>query len=327
VNKLERLIRARIAARGPIPFDQFMDLALYHPALGYYRRARDPFGIGGDYYTASQLQPVFGRLIAQQIDAWYERLGRPRDFTVAELGAGRGETAHEIRSRLPHVRCLEIEKGGALPEHLTGVIFSNEFFDALPVRVVRHGGGGITECFVAAAGDRLAWVEGEPSSARLAEYVRRFAPSPAPGQILEIHLAALDWLERIARSLDRGYVLTVDYGYTSREIAEGGRFQQGSLMSYRRHTAQEDVLADPGGRDITAHVNFTALIEHGKSLGLHPRPLQTLARFLLSIGQADQFQSALAAAGGREAERNRMLLKTLLFGMGESFQVLVQEKG
>ena len=138
VSELERQIRELIARDGPLPFDRFMELALYHPSLGYYRRQRDPFGASGDYYTSSQLQPVFGRLIAQKIAEWEEQLGRPEDFTVVELGAGRGETAREIRKRLPRARYIEVEKGaGAMPERFTGVVFSNEFFDALPVRVVR----------------------------------------------------------------------------------------------------------------------------------------------------------------------------------------------
>jgi SAM-dependent MidA family methyltransferase len=322
VTELERQIREEIAASGPLPFARFMELALYHPALGYYRRGRDPFGAAGDYYTNAQLQPVFGRLIAQRIAAWHETLGRSEDFTVVELGAGRGETAREIRSCLPQARYVEIERDrGALPQRFAGVVLANEFFDALPVHVVRSTGVGILERFVTVDGERLGWREGKPTTPALESYVRRFAPSLAAGQVVEVNLDALEWMERIARSLERGYVLVADYGYTSREIAEGRRFPEGSLMSYRRHTAYEDVLAEPGERDITAHVNFTALAEHAVPLGLRAAPLETQARFLLSIGQADQFRSALAASNERDKQRNRMLLKTLLFSLGETFQV------
>src|SRR5713226_5825386 len=100
VTELENQIREEIAARGPMPFARFMELALYHPALGYYSRARDPFGVRGDYYTSSQLQPVFGRLLAQKVAAWKSELGDPKDFTVVELGAGRGETAREVHGCL-----------------------------------------------------------------------------------------------------------------------------------------------------------------------------------------------------------------------------------
>ena len=333
MTELEREIRAAITAGGPMPFSRFMSLALYHPRLGYYRRPHDPFGMAGDFYTNAQLQPVFGRLIAQKIAAWRKLLGKPADFTVVELGAGRGETGREIRGCLPDVHYVEIEaRAGKLPGRITGVIFSNEFFDALPVQVIRWRGASpgsgraLQERFVGVEQDQLAWVEAEPSSPALDEYVRRFSPSPAAGQVVEASFEALQWLERIARSLERGFVLTIDYGYTAPEIAAGRRFPEGSLMSYFRHTAQEDVLREPGERDITAHVNFTALVEHGRALGLRELPLESQAQFLLSIGQADEFQSALAAATESEAQRHRMLLKTLLYGMGDTFRVLVQEK-
>lgn len=326
MNELERQIRGEIAAGGPLSFARFMELALYHPTLGYYRRARDPFGVAGDYYTNAQLQPVFGRLMAQKIAVWQEALGRPRDFTVVELGAGRGETAREIRACLPEVRYIEVEPDReALPNRFVGVVFANEFFDALPVHVIRSTGAGIAERFVTVNGEKLAWTEGKPSTPAPESYIERFAPSLAEGQIIEVSLEALEWMERIARSLERGYVLAVDYGYTSREIAAGRRFPEGSLMSYRRHTAYEDVLAEPGERDITAHVNFTALAEHAVALGLRVASLETQARFLLSIGQADEFRSALAASSEQEAARHRMLLKTLLFGLGEAFQVQIFE--
>ena len=327
MNQLEHEIRERIAAHGPMSFDAFMHLALYHPVLGYYSCNRDPFGTQGDYFTNSQLQPVFGRLIAQKIAQWEAELGSPAGFTVVELGAGRGETAREVRARLPHIRYIEVERrSGALPERMVGVIFSNEFFDALPVHVMRFDQVRWTERYVGLNHEKLAWVEGPPSSALLEVYMRRFVPRPAPGQIVEVNLQALEWLERIARSLDRGFVLTVDYGYSASEVAEGRRFPQGSLMSYRRHTASEDVLADPGDRDITAHVHFTALAQHGEQLGLQSLPLETQAQFLLSVGRADEFATALAASSEQEALRYRMLLKTLLFGMGETFRVLVQRK-
>src|SRR5712692_3536822 len=109
VTEVERHIREEIAAHGPMPFSRFMELALYHPSLGYYSRARDPFGARGDYYTSSQLQPVFGRLLAQKIAAWKSELGEPKNFAVVELGPGRGETAREVRACLPNIWYIEVE--------------------------------------------------------------------------------------------------------------------------------------------------------------------------------------------------------------------------
>ena len=93
MTRLGEILAARIEREGPIPFWQFMSAALYHSELGYYRRARDPFGKDGDFYTAEQIQPVFGILIAQRIRQLWRTMGEPADFTVVELGAGRGEMA------------------------------------------------------------------------------------------------------------------------------------------------------------------------------------------------------------------------------------------
>jgi SAM-dependent MidA family methyltransferase len=326
-DDLLSLIRSEIDRRGPLPFDRFMEIALYHPELGYYCRPGDPFGVAGDYFTNSQLQPVFGRLISREIARWQRELGVGPEFTAVELGPGRGETAAEVRRCLPGVRYLEVERrAGSLPERFTGVLFSNEFFDALPVRVARFEGGRWVERCVGWGSEGLEWADGGSAAPEMARYLERFVPRPAPSQVAEVNLEALGWLERIARSLERGGLITIDYGYTSAEIAAGHRFPQGSLMSYLRHTASENVFSHPGEQDITAHVNFTALVERGSEWGLAAEPLQTQAQFLLSIGQGDEFRSALEAASETQSQRHRALLKTLLFGMGETFQVLVQRK-
>ncbi len=309
MNQLEREIRRGIEASGPMPFAEFMDLALYHPQWGYYCRPRAPLGAHGDYFTNAQLQPVFGRLIARQIADWRDALGAPEDFTVVELGPGAGETSREIRAQLPGIRYIEVEKhSGALPDKLTGVVFSNEFFDALPVRVFRRTPHGTEERRVAVGTRGFVWEDGEASP-----------------EVVEAGQEALEWITRIAGALERGFVLTIDYGYTAAEIS-AGRFPQGSLMSYRGHTASDDVLRDPGERDITAHVDFTALAEHGAALGLRAEPLRTQAQFLLALGERDEFRSAIQASSEAEAARLRLQLKTLLFGLGETFRVLVQRK-
>ena len=313
-------IRREIEQRGPIPFDRFMELALYHPQSGYYCRARDPFGVAGDYFTNAQLQPVFGRLIALQICRWREEAA-VEDFTVVELGAGRGETARVVRQSLSGIRYVEVERQrGELPPRVQGVVFSNEFFDALPVHVALWSAGRWRERYVGANGQRFCWVEGELSGAEVEAYLERYVPDPEEGQVVEVGLEALRWMERIAECLERGRVLAIDYGYTAEER---GRFPAGSLIGYCRHTAVEDVLAEPGERDITAHVAFTPLVERARELGFEAPPLQSQAQFLLSVGEPDQFASALAAATEPEARRHRIMLKTLLYGMGETFRVLV----
>jgi SAM-dependent MidA family methyltransferase len=317
VTPAGELLAAEIRAAGPISFRRFMEVALYHPEHGYYRRARDPFGKHGDFYTAEQIQPVFGILMAARIRQLWRECGEPPDFTVVELGAGRREMA-EAFAEWNYVP-VDIASG-ALPESFHGVAFSNEFFDALPVDAAVWRGGEFREQLVGLSGNAFAWEEGGALREEAAGFLRRWHPAPEEGNRYEVNLESLAWLERIARRMVSGFILTIDYGYTRREWI---RFPAGTLMGYRRHTARENVLEDPGERDITAHVNFSALEEYGAELGLESRGLETLARTLLTAGEADQFAAALQ--GGEDSQR-RMQLKTLLFGMGETFRVLLQRK-
>lgn len=315
-NPLEEAIRAEIERDGSIPFDRFMELALYAPGLGYYVRGRDPFGAAGDFYTAEQIQPVFGILVSQWVASVLDRARDPESFQVVELGAGRGEMA----DALSPFRYTPVDaERGSLPERVDGVIFANEFFDALPVSVAVRRAGEFREVRVTYRDGRLRFIEAGPPGERALDYLNRYYAAAENGSTIELHLRALEWMDRIARAL-RGYLLIIDYGYTAREWI---RYSEGTLMSYHRHTAIEDVLADPGNRDITAHVPFTVLEKHAQALGLRTERLETLASFLLRVGEQDQFGAALAANSEKESMRRRMQLKTLIYGMGETFRVLL----
>lgn len=306
-------LAAEIRRGGPIPFRRFMEVALYHPEHGYYRRARDPFGKHGDFFTAEQVQPVFGILIAARIRQLRREMGSEgEEFTVVELGAGRREMAEPFAEW----RYVPIDiDAGEIPDNFSGVVFSNEFFDALPVEVATYDGERFREQLVTLRDGRFVWQAGDAVQGEVEQYLRKYFPEPQPGQWHEANLEALGWMERIARSLTKGYVFTIDYGYTRRESI---RFPGGTLMGYRRHTAREDVLEEPGERDITAHVNFSALEEHGAGLDLARERFETLAATLLTAGEPDRFAAAMTAGP--------MQLKTLLFGMGETFRVLLQRK-
>jgi SAM-dependent MidA family methyltransferase len=325
MTAVEVLLVEEIRRHGPMPLRRFMEAALYHPEHGYYRRRlggdsseSDPFGKHGDFYTAEQIQPVFGILVAERIRQLYRQMGEPREFTVVELGAGRREMA-EAFSEWMYVP-VEIESG-ALPERFRGVVFSNEFFDALPVDVAVYQDGVFREQLVGREGGRFVWKTGGAVRPEVEAYLQSYFPPPQEGRRYEVNLEALRWMERIALSLEAGYVLTIDYGYTR---AESVRFPAGTLMGYRRHTARENVLEDAGERDITAHVNFSALEECGAARGLRSDRFETLAQMLLKAGEADQFAAALNSGGPSDELRRRMQLKTLLFGMGETFRVLLQ---
>ena len=314
------LIREEISRGGPVSFERFMELALYHPQYGYYRRGRDPFGRQGDYFTAAQLQPVFGILMAACVSALYEEMGRPEDFTVVDLGAGRGEMAAAF-AKWSYLG-VDVERG-SLPERFCGVVFAHEFFDALPVSVAVRRGGGFIERRVDWNGERFAWVDGEEVAGEAASYLERYAGAAEEGGVAEVNLSALRWVEELAARLERGFLLVIDYGYTARERV---RYPAGTLMSYRRHAAREDVLAEPGEQDITAHVCFTALEEHAEARGFRTARRETLTQALLRAGEPDAFAAALAADTEPERVRRRMQLKTLLAGLGEAFRTLLLEK-
>jgi len=320
MNPLEEILREQIRRDGPIPFRRFMELALYHPEHGYYRCGRDPFGREGDFFTAEQLQPVYGILMAAAMRQWFRELGEPADFCVVELGAGRGEMAEAFSGW----RYVPVEFGaGSLPESFTGVAFANEFFDALPVDLAVRRSNRWRMLRVGWSGARFCWVEGEAVDDATQEGLEQSVGATEEGVVAEVHLEALAWLRRIAGSLRRGFLVVVDYGYTREESV---LFPRGTLMSYRRHRASEDVLSEPGRRDITAQVPFSALQHYGARYGLQAVRFQRLGPFLLEVGEAGGLESVLSAESEAERVRRRLQLKTLLLLFGERFRILVLGK-
>lgn len=293
-----------------------MEVSLYHPELGYYRRARDPFGKSGDYYTAEQLQPVFGllmrRIVRKLFAVWGSGTGRG---AVIELGAGREEmTPYFADWEYIPIDAATVE----WPRRERAVVFANEFFDALPVDLVEKHGGEVRAVLVACDGDRFVWRLGDVVEGATREFVQRFTPGLEDGQRIEVNLAALRAIDAVTERIGQAHLIAIDYGYTARELI---RFPQGTLMSYRNHQALEDVLEQPGERDITAHVNFTALEQYAAERGWKKAAYESLAQTLLRAGEEDQFAEALGEEPGR-----RRQLNTLLFSIGEMFRTLVLTK-
>ncbi len=360
---LRRLITEEIAARGPISFSRYMELCLYHPKLGYYMRSAEQFGKAGDFYTASDVHAVFGRLLARQFEEMWRVLGCPARLDVIELGPGRGLFARDVldgsQRKFPDFfRALHytlVERSGklrqALEERLqariaegkvaiceawekTGaghrpaprqdvIVFANEFFDALPVEMATHEG----ELCVDARQDRLEEVFVAPSAAVL-EYLDRYAIHPQAGERLEAGLAAQEWMRQLARTLQRGFVIVIDYGYTREELLAGRH--RGTVMAYREHTASANPYEAPGEQDITAHVNFTALAAAAEQGGLTKLGLVTQSQFLMGIGESTQFADVFEDCKLPQEHAKRALqLKHLVTpaGMGETFHVLVMGQG
>lgn len=305
------IIRNEIRDRGPISFARFMELALYHPELGYYR-TRDRFGRAGDFYTAEQLQPVFGEALEMFVEKLTQAAPAGQRFGVLELGAGRAE----MEQALARWNYRPYDWGtAALPASWSGLVFANEFFDALPAHLLTKDRNGWMERLVTCRGDELSFTLRPLQNEALLAYAREFGgPIPEGGE-LEAALSAPVWLSKIASILDEGRLLVIDYGYDARELA---RFPSGTLLSYRRHQASPDLLKTPGAQDITAHVNFTWLLRCAEHAGFVLERSTSLANWVLSIWGEQE----LARRWERADQRWKLQWKQLVFGMGETFRVL-----
>jgi SAM-dependent MidA family methyltransferase len=356
---LTEILAEHIRAGGPISFAEFMRECLYHPVHGYYSRASAPRF--GDYYTSVDVHPIFGRLLARQFAEMWELLGSPRPFVVAESGAGVGRLAGHIldfsaralpgfyaaleyvaverssarraehAARLAvHAAAGRVSSAGEIPRAIpAGCIFSNELLDALPAHRIVVENGALREIYVGFEGARFIEVLGEPSTPELERYFQGQEIRVEEGRQGEVCLEACDWIESAGRALERGFVLTVDYGHEARALYDE-HHNRGTLLAYRDHTVTENLLDAPGEQDLTSHVNFTAVDLWGRRAGLVRTGLVTQSHFLVALGKGNEFAD-LYEPGQTEVEklRGRLLLKNLIHpeGLGEKFQVLIQHKG
>lgn len=304
------IIREEIQRSGPITFARFMDLALYHPQFGYYRSA-DRFGVRGDFYTSEQLQPVFGEVVAHFVEKLTKEHKWEETFGVLELGAGRAEMAHAL-GRWNY--CAVDWNLSPLPSEWRGLIFANEFFDALPVHFLVKRDGW-KELYVDSNSGALHFSEGELSRPELKSYAQAYGAEIPDGGLLEACLAIDDWCRRLSAILLEGDLLVIDYGYQPRELL---RFPQGTVLGYRHHRSSASVLLNPGERDITAHVNWGWLRACAERAGFHFHSSYTLAGWLLSVWDEEELRRRWSGAGSRW----QLQWKQLLFGLGETFTVM-----
>jgi SAM-dependent MidA family methyltransferase len=356
---LIEILSERIRASGPIPFAEFMRECLYHPIHGYYSRADSRRF--GDYYTSVDVQPIFGRMLARQLSEMWEVLGSPRPFVIVEAGAGTGRLAghildfsaralpefyaavHYVTVEQSAPRCAEhparlaghaaagrATSASEIPSAIpNGCIFSNELLDALPTHRIIVQQGALREILIGFTGGHFIEVVGDPSTPAIQEYFQEQEITLEEGQEAEACLEACEWIEHAGCALERGFILTIDYGLEAK-LLYSERHNRGTLLAYRDHTVSENVFDRPGEQDLTAHVNFTALDLWGRRAGLARTGIVTQSEFLVALGRANEFAD-LYEPGQTEVEklRARLLLKNLIHpgGLGEKFQVLIQHKG
>ena len=358
MTPLEELLAERIRRFGAITFAEYMRECLYHPAHGYY--SQPEAAKFADYYTSVDVNPIFGRLLARQFAEMWERLGRPADFELVEVAAGTGRLAAQVldfaQRKLPAfygaVRYVAVERSLARGDQMktglsayieqgrcrveqeipariqVGCVFSNELLDALPVHRVVQEDGALREVFVTHDGKAFSEERRALSTCAIMEYFATQQISPLEGQQAEAGLEACDWIAEVGRRLERGYVLTIDYGHEAGELFDA-HHMAGTVLAYGKHRASEEFYAAAGQQDLTSHVNFTAVRLWGERSGLDSLGMVTQTAFLLAMGQGNDFAD-LYDEGMSEAQRvkARLQLKTLIFpeGMGERFQVMIQGK-
>ena len=326
-----------------------MEIALYHPDGYYSRRGRQ--GAEGDYYTSPIAHPAFGALICVQLHTMWKTLDRPSSFWVIEAGAGNSVLASDILAfassrfadfsksihyvtidrALPKTswETLSSVRGIGLPfKGVVGCILSNELIDAFPVHRFEVADWGPREIFVTLdSNGRLKEMLGPPTTPLIAERIEaldRILPNGFRG---ELNPGIQPWMAEVADTLSRGYVLTIDYGCESDELYSDER-SGGTLQSYFLHTDGHSPYQRIGRQDMTAHVDFTTLIDNGLGVGLRPVFLTTQAEFLSSLGFNEMGKSVRESNwDGEEKSANLSAMRDLVNpnGLGK-FKVLVQDK-
>ncbi len=338
-------------------FAEFMELALYWPNGGYYR-GHEPTGAQGDFYTAPGAHPAFGALLCLQMYQTWRLLDRPRPFWVVEAGAGRGLLCHDLVGFAAHLPgdfrqalrylCLDLRASPGLEGKLTppgapppqrlaalglplasivGCVLSNELLDAFPVHRVETRNGTLMEVYVTLENGELTEELAAPSTPALARRLDDLGVTLPEGRRAEINLAAAPWLREAAQAIQRGYLLTIDYGREAGELYSAAR-PRGSLTTFHRHVQTDNPYVHLGRQDITSQVDFSTLASLGKGLGLEPLAYLHQGRFLTNLGLR-RWIGGLTALGldqrQRDANRMGMLELARPGGMGE-FRVLVQGK-
>jgi len=349
---LTALIEREIGEGGGwIPFSRYMELALYAPGLGYYAGGSAKLGAPGDFVTAPEMGALFARALARQVAPLIEQGGEILEFgagsgalaavllgALARLGVGpasylilepSAELAARQRARLEaagvaaRVRWID-----HLPRRFRGVMIANEVVDAMPVHALAWTAEGVFERGVKLNGSALAWAERPAQGAALAAAQAIAIELPPSGRYeSEINLFGRAWTRALARSIQAGALLVIDYGFPAREYYHPQR-SMGTIMCHYRHRAHGDPFFHPGLQDITAHVDFSALAHAATDAGLEVLGYAPQASFLVNCGitgvLAETDPSDTARYAPLAAEANRLLSPA---EMGELFKVLAVGRG
>lgn len=341
----DRLV-ARIRARGPMSFADYMAAALYDPEDGYYA-TRAAIGFEGDYLTAPDLGTHFGRALARAFAGHWTLLGKPASWDLVEAGAGRGTLLRDVLTSLERERAdaakgvrpaivevsprLRAQQSSTLegldlrwasdPRALApihGVLYANEILDAFPVHVLARTDEGIREVFVDAKDGQLVETLRAPIPADLKYRVPERLPA---GGRWEVSPEAESWVAGLASALTRGYVLFIDYGGDDAELLT--RLGSGTVRGFSRHRLLTDPFVDPGAHDLTASVNFTAIRRAAEGAGFTFAGRSSQRDVLVALGIRDVASRSSSPIEQLRAYGRRSAIDTLLDPSGfGAFQVV-----
>jgi SAM-dependent MidA family methyltransferase len=355
MNALAQQFREEIQRRGPVPFAEFMFRALYDPEHGYYSKAARQIGKRGDFMTSVSVGSFFGELLAFQFARWLGSL-REHDarLQIVESGAHDGRLAHDILesierekadlfatldywivepsparrgvqqqmlARFHNVRWWE--NFSEMVARVRGVIFANELLDAMPVHPFAWNAERRSweEMGVTVSGEAFNWTRLERTTVPAPSFPEALLDVLPDGYIVELSPAVRHWWRGAAMALACGRVMTIDYGGAIEELLSPGR-TSGTLRAYARHRVGNDVLANPGEQDITAHVNFTEIQHEGETAGLKTELFTTQSIFLTHIARE------LWTERGSWPQNQVRQFQTLTHPehLGRPFKVLVQAR-
>ena len=363
---LQKILQAKIddSPQKRITFAQYMDLILYDQQYGYYSSGIGSIGSQGDFFTSSSLGKDFGELLAIQFAQMWHRLGCPNPFYLVEMGAGNGELAQDLlnfwqdnHSLISALKYVIIEQSPALieqqqqllqsfnncalswktwsdiaPEGIEGCFFSNELVDAFPVHLVTKKDANLQEVYVTLDEGNLTETIGSISTEKLGTHFAEIGidlqhENYPEGYRTEVNLHTSSWLETISRKLKRGYVLTIDYGYTADKYYRPAR-NQGTLQCYYQHRRHSNPYVNLGYQDLTAHVDFTTLENQGNLHNLKSIGFTQQGLFLMALGLGDRLNELSSGKYNvQEIFKRRDALHQLIdpAGLG-GFGVLIQGK-
>jgi SAM-dependent MidA family methyltransferase len=348
---LSQIIIERIKKEGPISFRDFMEMALYYPELGYYNSTQSKIGGEGDFYTSANLSECFGAMIGRQIEEMWQLLEK-KPFTIVEYGAGTGLLCHDILDYLKENSLLYdnlnyciIEKSVYMREiekkHLhqkvswynsikeipliNGCILSNELLDNFSVhQVVMEN--ELKEIYVDYNNGFKEITF--PARKELVDYFNNLEVHLPKGFRTEVNLQALTWLKEISHYLNKGYILTIDYGGLSPDLYNNSR-SDGTLLCFNKHQKNDNPYQYIGQQDITAHTNFSALQQWGVKYGIDFCGIINQTGFLYGLG-VNEYQNDILRKKSSNAQfkiHEKYLNFRLLLKMGMKFKVLIQQKG